>query len=51
MHNINLINSIDGARAFGKAFETNSTLEFIDFGHNRIRDEGFIFIFIFINFF
>lgn len=31
---------VDGARAFGKTFKTNNTLEFVDFGHNSIRDEG-----------
>lgn len=45
---------MDGARAFGKTFQTNSTLEFVDFGHNSIRDEGIYIIYkfyIFQNFF
>jgi len=31
---------VDGARSFEKTLAVNSTLEFIDFGHNRLRDEG-----------
>ncbi len=31
---------VDGARALGKALKTNSTLEFLDIGHNRIRLTG-----------
>jgi len=31
---------VDGARSFEKTLAANSTLEFIDFGHNRLRDEG-----------
>ena len=34
------IADVDGARAFGKALEVNSTLKFVDFGHNRIRITG-----------
>lgn len=31
---------VDGARSFQKMLSKNSTLQWIDFGHNRIRDEG-----------
>ena len=31
---------VDGARAFEKTLGVNSTLELIDFGHNRLRNEG-----------
>ena len=33
---------VDGARAFGKTLAENKVLEFIDFGHNRLRDEGLL---------
>lgn len=31
---------VDGARAFGETLQSNSVLEYIDFGHNRLRNEG-----------
>lgn len=31
---------VDGARAIGEALEVNSTLQFLDIGHNRIRITG-----------
>ena len=33
---------MDGARAFGNTLAVNDVLECIDFGHNRIRDEGIL---------
>ena len=33
---------VDGARAFGNTLAVNDVLECIDFGHNRIRDEGIL---------
>ena len=29
----------DGAKMFGTTLASNNTLEFIEFGHNRIRDK------------
>jgi hypothetical protein len=31
---------VDGARAIRELLESNSTIEFIDLGHNRIRSKG-----------
>ena len=31
---------MDGARALGRALKANSTLQFLDLGHNRIRITG-----------
>lgn len=31
---------VDGARSFEKTLSKNKKLEWIDFGHNRLRDEG-----------
>lgn len=31
---------VDGARAIAKALQKNSTLEFLDIGHNRVRITG-----------
>lgn len=31
---------VDGARALGNALKTNSSLKFLDLGHNRIRQTG-----------
>jgi len=34
------IADVDGARAIGDALKVNSTLQFLDLGHNRIRITG-----------
>jgi len=31
---------VDGARAVGMLLQYNSTIEFVDLGHNRIRNKG-----------
>ena len=48
MHNktlkhLNIFNNIigyDGAKAFAEALKVNNTIEFIELGHNRIRNKG-----------
>ena len=45
VRNLNIFNNVisyDGARSFAQTLSTNNTLEYIDFGHNRIRDSGLI---------
>jgi len=40
---LNLFNNkigYDGAKAFAETFSVNKTIEFVEFGHNRIRDKG-----------
>lgn len=32
--------SFDGAQAFANLLEVNNVIEFLDLGHNRIRDKG-----------
>lgn len=42
---LNLFNNkigFDGAKTFASTLAVNNTLEFIEFGHNRIRDRGLI---------
>lgn len=42
---INLFNNkigYDGAYAFSQTFAENNTLEFVEFGHNRIRNKGLL---------
>lgn len=31
---------VDGARSIGKMLQVNKSLEFLDIGHNRIRETG-----------
>lgn len=31
---------VDGARAIGEALKVNCTLQFLDMGHNRLRQTG-----------
>ena len=48
MHNktlkhLNIFNNIigyDGAKTFAEALKVNNTIEFIELGHNRIRNKG-----------
>lgn len=40
---LNLFNNkiaFDGAKAFAECLAVNKVLEFIEFGHNRIRNKG-----------
>lgn len=42
---LNLFNNgigFDGAKAFAETFAENTVLEFVEFGHNRIRDRGLL---------
>lgn len=32
----------DGAKAFSDTLKKNTSLEFIEFGHNRIRNKGLL---------
>lgn len=42
---LNLFNNkigYDGAKAFANTFAKNNVLEFVEFGHNRIRNKGLL---------